>query len=517
MRLSSSFCLFFFSLFFWLFGWWTFAHPLDISSTNITINGPHINGSLTMHSYQAQWLLQQNGVTFDWVWSYFDYHEILENYITWAVAFTLWSGGDNCPIQTIAVIQKDIPAIIGQGLDFSFFAACPRQIDRLDVSMKLFPSFPLQTNRMTFYAGPWLQTVPHTYKIFTVKNTDALLDFTVAWTSCMDSDGDGLCDEDEVAFDTDPLKWDMDGDCYSDFEELYNSRDPRTRETSPGQVVREWCQTGDILSGAGQRSVWGETSSWSSDISFDAYIQWGGIQFGVGYLTDVLHQLYQYTQDDSLPLWNIILAVILLGFVHAIGPGHAKHLMTSYLIEWKKWHWHGFLFSLFFAITHVSDLFVLFLWVSLVSWLVDPTPYMPYIQFFSIVLLLVYSVWMFVKERKNRSSTLCDDDETIEAKSTIWHTLGVAFVSWLAPCTFGRSIFLLLFTLGRFDLIVPLIAALCFGIYLCLQCIAIFVIESKKTLLHRFHSFAQYSWIVSFGFLVLISLWLLGNLVVSLW
>jgi len=42
----------------------------------------------------------------------------------------------------------------------------------------------------------------------------------------VDSDGDGLSDEEEKIYKTDPFKIDTDGDFYTDYEEIFHSWNP---------------------------------------------------------------------------------------------------------------------------------------------------------------------------------------------------------------------------------------------------------------------------------------------------
>lgn len=499
-----------------MFTSFVFAHPIDISTTNITISGPHINWSVILHSYEAQWLLTQKGKEFVWIESYFEYRDVLEQYVKESLEFKLTDTQETCPIENVSIIEKDTPSIVWQWLDFTFFARCSRQVDRLFMSVKFFPEFPLQTNRVTLYAWPGLQTTPHTYKIFTTKVTDADIDLTSAWESCTDTDGDGMCDDDEKAFGTDEDNWDTDSDCYSDFEEIYNSWAPKSKDLSPWQTIREWCQWPGILA-----SAWKiPTTDMQKDtnISFDSYIQWWWAQFAVGYLTLVLQKIYDYSQNQSAPLWQIVLLVILLGFIHAIGPWHSKHLMSSYLLDGEKWYWHGFLYPFFFALTHVSDLFILFFWVYIFTLFSDPTPYMPYIQFFATLFLLGYSARMLWKAWKNYQQKKQESCEHVPASAwtSVWQTFWISFVSWLAPCTFWWSIFLLLFSLGRMDLIIPMLLSLSLGIYICLQLIALIVVYSRKTILSRFENWSRWSGMISFSLLFVISLSLVWKMFMAL-
>jgi len=476
----------------------TFAHPIDISQLNLSIQWQHINGTLTLHSYQAQWLLSENNIAFWWVERLFDHESVFQDYIPTRLSFRDHAGNP-CPIVSVSLIPKDIPALITQGVDFGLFAKCDIQIRGLTMTNTLFDNFPLQTNRLTVFAGIGLQTEPFGYRILTAKRTEATFDFSQEKETCTDRDSDGLCDSDEEIFGTNPDKRDTDGDCYSDYEEIYNSWDPRTVDPSPWQTPRADCTPPTPLDQT--------TTSWQKP-SFDPSQFITSTEVGTAYLTQTLEKIYAFTQSSAIPRRQIMLTMILLGMIHAIGPWHAKNIMASYLLDGKKTHRHGFLFSVAFAITHISDLFVLVVFVYLLQWFADPAPYLPYIQFWSTIVLFVYAVWMFIRAIR-RFGHDEDDDEEIKQWESIRHTLWVAFVSWLAPCTFWWSVFFLLFSLWRLDLLFPFLGALCLGIYITLQTIAIIIIQTRTVLHARLTNLAQWSGVLSFGLLVLISLWLM--------
>ncbi|MCS6982919.1 MAG: hypothetical protein NZL83_01895 [Candidatus Absconditabacterales bacterium] len=479
----------------------TFGHPIDISQLNLFIQGQHINGTLTLHSYQAQRLLSENDVAFGGVERLFDHEQIFQSYISDRLSFRDQESNP-CPIVSVSLIPKDIPTLITQGVDFGLFAKCDTTIRALMMDNTLFNNFPLQTNRLTIFAGVGLQTEPFGYRILTAKRTQASFDFSQKKESCTDTDSDGLCDGDEEIFGTKIKLRDTDGDCYSDYEEIYNSRDPLSTDPSPGQASRTECAAPIPLQTASSSGTKG---------TFDPSQFITSTEVGTAYLTQTLQKIYAFTQSSSLPRRQVVLAMIILGMIHAIGPGHAKNIMASYLLDGKKTHRHGFLFSLAFAITHISDLFVLVIFVYFLQWLMDPAPYLPYIQFGSTIILFFYAIWMLIRAVRHFGQE-SDDDNDLKKGESIRHTLGVAFVSGLAPCTFGWSVFFLLFSLGRLDLLFPFLGALCLGIYITLQVIAIIIIQTKTILHSRLTTLAQRSGVLSFGLLVLISLWLMWGM-----
>ena len=100
----------------------------------------------------------------------------------------------------------------------------------MEYSISIFRELPLQTNRVLLIDGP--SGRPLGYKVLTSNITEATFD-PINPVKLADIDGDGLPDEEERVYRTDPTKGDTDGDNYSDYEEVMSGWDPLKKSRSP--------------------------------------------------------------------------------------------------------------------------------------------------------------------------------------------------------------------------------------------------------------------------------------------
>lgn len=93
---------------------------------------------------------------------------------------------------------------------------------------------PLQTNRLYIYqtfSGELQRTA---YKVLNAKKDSHTMSLFIENSLLIqDSDKDGLSDEDEILYGTDPNNKDTDTDGYSDMVEIQSSWNPRSQELSP--------------------------------------------------------------------------------------------------------------------------------------------------------------------------------------------------------------------------------------------------------------------------------------------
>ena len=106
----------------------------------------------------------------------------------------------------------------------------------MEYSISIFRELPLQTNRVLLIDSP--SGRPLGYKVLTSNITEATFD-PANPVKLVDTDRDGLPDEEERVYRTDPAKGDTDTDNYSDYEEVMSGWNPLSPRASPGQRVRD--------------------------------------------------------------------------------------------------------------------------------------------------------------------------------------------------------------------------------------------------------------------------------------
>lgn len=134
---------------------------------------------------------------------------------------------------------------------------------------------------------------------------------------------------------------------------------------------------------------------------------------------------------------------VALGFLHALGPGHAKTLLASILVDTHTTRRQGILFAIVFSLTHIIDIILLFALMQLFSYFSDPTQVISMIQKVSPYVLILLGSWLLFRAiRPDRDIS----PVSVYEKKHIW-ILGI--IAGLAPCSFGWSLFFLLFSIGK--------------------------------------------------------------------
>lgn len=324
-------------------------------------------------------------------------------------------------------------------------------------------------------------------------------------------DGDGLSDAEERMYKTDPYTIDTDDDFYTDYEEIFNSWMPLDRHMWPRQTPRMEIPA-SIIENA-KNAIKTQAICDKEDAALIwANAQWKWLlsnDFTNTFFISTLENIGKYVKNKSQDgIVYIFLTVVGLGFLHALGPGHSKSLLISYVLDKKRTFFDGLLYITLFTVTHLIDIVVLFLLTKVIFTFYDITNYMLSIQRVSLIILLGFSVYLIVKAIKNMKKNVSEVSKDTSVKGTLF----LWFVSWLAPCTFGWSIFLLLFSLGSFSLIIPMIVALGIGIFLCLFCIMVATLLLRKKVFENVELFSRYSSFVSSSILFLLSILLMVKL-----
>lgn len=213
------------------------AHPLDVSATSMTAEGDSVVATTAVHPSEVERILGKRGVpmrsiTFG---DYYSKQDFVFDYLRETVKVS--NNGKPCEIGGFSTREMAVDEIFSEGFPVSYSFSCGDGIKKLDVSVRIFDELPLQTNRLTLMGRDGSTLA---YKVLTPVLPDFSYDLASgALAKGVDSDSDGLSDEEERAYRTDAKNPDTDGDFYTDGEEVMWGWNPLSKALSPGQKYRE--------------------------------------------------------------------------------------------------------------------------------------------------------------------------------------------------------------------------------------------------------------------------------------
>lgn len=466
------------------------AHPLDVSATSMTVEGNSAVATTALHPSEVERILGKRGVPMRSI-TFGDYYgkkDYVFDYLRDHVKVSV--DGKSCVIGGFSTREMEVDEIFAEGFPVSYSFSCTDKITKLDVSISIFDELPLQTNRLTLIGAGGTTLA---YKVLTPVLPDLEYDLSAGTSAkALDTDGDGLSDEEEKAYRTDPKNPDTDGDFYTDGEEVMWGWNPLSKELSPGQKYRE-APVSAVLPGeasapsglAGANGVSGlatppvsvpgtpgsnssAPSKGSDSARFQAPVSLlDSSVYGADFFRKVLKGVTKFVGSPTAPdFWSLFALTAALGFVHAAGPGHAKTLLAASVLDRRRGYFSGLAFALVFTVTHLADVAILVLLTKYVFEAFDPGPYMLAVQRFGGFGLVGLSAYLCYRAYRDWNSAPAP--ETPFRKFPGWRDVLAGFFAGLAPCAFGWGIFLVLFSLGKIGWALPLLSALGIGIFACL-------------------------------------------------
>jgi ABC-type nickel/cobalt efflux system permease component RcnA len=235
----------------------------------------------------------------------------------------------------------------------------------------------------------------------------------------------------------------------------------------------------------------------------------------IEYFTSLLNQNNSWT----IPL--IFLVIFAMGMLHSLEGGHNKIILGSLVVDNKIDLRQSLIFTIIFTLTHMSDIILLSFGLLFLDSYIDLYKLIPNITLYTILILLAISGFSVVKEARHilihRLGLDHEHDHNhehhhdhghehkeLDKKQGIGKMILIAFISGLAPCVTGWSIFMLLFSTGNINLVLPGMVFFGFGVFTVLGLYTLLLHKTKSLVLGKYSWISQYSTIISMS-LVFIS------------
>lgn len=213
--------------------------------------------------------------------------------------------------------------------------------------------------------------------------------------------------------------------------------------------------------------------------------------------------------------------VFLLGMLHTLEAGHSKSILASLLLD-KRVNLHqGIIYAVVFTITHISDILILSILFLFVNSFTNLYTKLPYLQILSGWLLLIVSLILFFKtvfktligvEKNHNHSYLYKDFKKSSYPFDFKKQLFLGFLTGIAPCLFGWSIFLIILTTHKIWTVLLIIPSFGLGIFTALVLVILIVSKFKSIFYNRLTFLGKWSPVISSSLLVFFALKIIFNL-----
>ncbi len=219
---------------------------------------------------------------------------------------------------------------------------------------------------------------------------------------------------------------------------------------------------------------------------------------------------------------SILSVIFLLGFLHTVEAGHSKVVLTSAMLHRSMTVKRGMIYSVIFTLTHIGDIIIIGLIFLFINNFVDIYSKFNMLEKFAAYALFFMALYMLFRniaayrEDKLRDGKSSDNKNPIMKPHTHSHgefehsheelfddrrsyreQIWIGFISGLAPCIFGWSIFMLVISAKKIWLIIPSILSFGFGILIALSLVVFLASALKKPVFNRVAYISEISPIIS--------------------
>lgn len=234
--------------------------------------------------------------------------------------------------------------------------------------------------------------------------------------------------------------------------------------------------------------------------------------------------LFQLKATDikNKSIWWITGLVFILGLLHTLEAGHSKVILASSMVSKAMSLKRGLVYATVFTVTHLADILIMGLLLLVASNYVDIYSKFSMLQVFSSYAFFFLALFMLLRSGSNYIKGLVHvppDPHThehdhghshaLDDKTGFKEQLMIGFVTGLAPCVFGWSIFMLVLSTKNIWTIFPIFLSFGAGIYIALAIVVLVISKFKSPMFSKFSTLSNISPLISSAILVIYGFFLI--------
>ena len=502
-------------LFFCFLSRFVSAHPLDISITTMELHDTAIYASVYLHPYEISLLVRDSGKAMESI-SFEELKGIVMPYFQ--KRYSLYGPSGKIPLSNAELEQKGLADILANGLYINYSVPV-RDPDRpLTIKTDLFIEyFSTQSNKIVLLNENGEPFPNWNEIILTTKKQEwsfvpSAPDFSSFSDDSTDSDGDELTDFMESLYGLDPHSEDTDGDGFLDSTEFLVGWDPLNPELTDKQ--KEFLKSLSEHQEIQEKSIRPDNPGIKEEAA-----RTGALQEKEVPLKNVVRENNPAVKglknnaflEKTLTLLDgtftgnkgfggfllLMLFIFILGFLHASMPGHGKGILIAYLAEGNRRFRHALLFITSFTVTHLIDVIILALILSLFKNINSSEKLTTILQVIGGAGLLGISFYVLIRGILMAIGWIEVKSDKEEAAGLKKGMIILGFLTGLAPCPYGWYLLLMLQALGRLDMVPLVILIFGLGIFLFLLSVACASLFIKNRAYKLFDGLTRYSALIS--------------------
>ena len=234
-------------------------------------------------------------------------------------------------------------------------------------------------------------------------------------------------------------------------------------------------------------------------------------------LGDVVFLKSDQIKNESLLV--MVILVFALGALHTLEAGHSKAILASAMLHKKMSLKKGLVYAAVFTATHIGDIIIMGIifavannFFQFYSKFTQLGTYVGYVLLITAVYILIKNLLDFRHNLKHKHHDHEHGEHThtheLDTNISFKEQLFLGFITGIAPCLFGWSIFMLVVSTGKMWNLVPVILFFGLGIFSALALTVFIISKLKNKTYGKFEKLAEISPILSGIFLLIYALFI---------